>query len=159
MTKRILLIDDQETVREAVIRHFCPPATAEDKLAALMGSAPASPAAPQYAITEARGGEEGVDILRHSSSSQDPFAVAIVDMRMPGINGIETIRRIRQFNTGIPIIVYSGWVDFTMPELEQANGSGAVEIVAKPHLRELRDAVERATRVAAVIPSYQGKDI
>ena len=145
MTKRVLLIDDQQTVREAVIRYFAPKFTAEDQMAELLGTAPAAPVAPDYDIVEADSGEAGVEILRHTNLPEEAFAVAIVDMRMPGINGIETIRRIRQFNTRIPIIVYSGWVDFTMPELQQANGSGEVAVVAKPNLRELREAVKNVT--------------
>lgn len=46
----------------------------------------------RFDITTARGGEEGVETVR---AAPTPFAVVLCDMRMPGIDGIETLRRIR----------------------------------------------------------------
>lgn len=143
MTIRIIIIDDQAQVREAVIRVFNPVKTAEDMMAQLMGNTSAEET-PAFAITEASSGEEGVQILREAQNENTLFDLAIVDMRMPdGMNGVETIRKIREFNKKMPIVVYSGWVDFTMAELMQVNGEAPFEVVPKPHARELLDTVHQ----------------
>lgn len=143
MTIRIIIIDDQAQVREAIIRVFNPVKTAEDMMAQLMGGA-AEDDVPAFAITEASSGEEGVKILRDAQNTNVSFDLAIVDMRMPdGMNGVETIRKIREFDKKMPVVVYSGWVDFTMAELMQVNGDAPFEVVPKPHARELLDTVHQ----------------
>ena len=53
-----------------------------------------------YQVTQARGGAQGVALLK-----QAPPDVVFLDVVMPDIDGIETLRRIRAFNKTIPVIL------------------------------------------------------
>ncbi|MEM9418568.1 MAG: hypothetical protein AAGA25_05855, partial [Planctomycetota bacterium] len=51
--------------------------------------------ASQFELYEADQGEKAIRLVRQSVAEDRPFALAIVDMRMPpGLGGLETIRRI-----------------------------------------------------------------
>jgi DNA-binding response OmpR family regulator len=48
-------------------------------------------------------GQAGLDLI-----AQDPPDVVILDLRMPGMSGIEVLRRIRKLWPGLPVIMLSG---------------------------------------------------
>lgn len=57
-----------------------------------------------YQVTCAENGEKGVEFAQKVE-----FDLIIVDIMMPGIDGIETIRRIRQFNTVVSILILTAY--------------------------------------------------
>ncbi len=48
-------------------------------------------------------GQDGLDLI-----AQDPPDVVILDLRMPGMSGLEVLRRIRKSWPGLPVIMLSG---------------------------------------------------
>jgi CheY-like chemotaxis protein len=71
-----------------------------------------------HSVSTASSGETALTILE---SSPGAFDVALIDLRMPGIGGLETMRRARRINPGLPIVIVSGNVfdapsEATMPE-------------------------------------------
>jgi DNA-binding response OmpR family regulator len=100
-------------------------------------------------IVEARNGVEGVAAVRE----HDP-AVVIVDIRMPGIDGFETTRRIREFS-GAQIIVLSARVA-DADELHSLE-AGADVYMPKPFRpRELRALVDARLGAAPPAPDAPG---
>ncbi len=68
---------------------------------------------------------------------------ALVDLRMPGLSGIELQQELEGRGIRVPLIFMSGHVD--EPEAETATKRGAVEFLTKPfETNELIAAVERA---------------
>lgn len=61
-----------------------------------------------YAVVTASSGEEGVAHLRRSPQEVD---LVIIDARMPGLSGEETLRQIREVSLAVPCIVSSGSMD------------------------------------------------
>ncbi len=59
-----------------------------------------------YSIITASSGEEAVEIIR---SSEERIPLVILDMAMPGMNGLETLRAIRVHEPGIRAIISSGF--------------------------------------------------
>ena len=70
-----------------------------------------------YAVMAASSGESAIQIVKENNPD-----VVFMDLRMPVIDGVEAIKRIRKFNTDIPIIIISAFVDD--PKVQEAIACG-----------------------------------
>jgi len=78
-------------------------------------------------------GKEGVELVRECE-----FDKIFLDLRMPDIDGAETLRLIREINPKVPVVVITGYPD---PEItERAIKYGVAGILEKPF--NLADIVE-----------------
>src|SRR5262245_36435287 len=69
----------------------------------------------------------------------------VLDVRLPGLSGLELQKRMAEVNIEIPIIVITGHGD--MPPTVQAMKSGAIECLTEPcRDEELLEAVQRAIK-------------
>lgn len=70
----------------------------------------------------------------------------VLDIRMPGMNGMELQRRLNERNSILPIIFVTGHGD--VPMAVEAMQQGAVDFVQKPYReQELLEKIERAFRL------------
>jgi two-component system nitrogen regulation response regulator NtrX len=60
-----------------------------------------------YGVTVAPGGEQALDLLQ-----RDPIDCVVLDLEMPGIDGFEVLRRLKQQSIDVPVIVYTGTGSF-----------------------------------------------
>jgi putative two-component system response regulator len=91
-----------------------------------------------YDCLTAQSGHEALEKL-----GERPSALALCDIRMPGMDGIELLRRIKQFDDEIAVIMVSA-VDNREVAVE-AMRAGAYDYVIKPfHLEEVLISVQRA---------------
>jgi CheY-like chemotaxis protein len=74
-------------------------------------------------VEVARNGEEGFELFQASS-----FDVVVTDYRMPRMNGVELIARIRQTNPNARIVLLSGFVE---PLGLTEENTGADSVVSK----------------------------
>jgi CheY-like chemotaxis protein len=82
-------------------------------------------------------GQEALKIARRA-----PIDFSILDLHMPGLNGIETIQLLHQEVKGLPCILISGQA--SKEEQLQAFKAGAFTFLHKPiELAMLRHAVDR----------------
>jgi two-component system, OmpR family, KDP operon response regulator KdpE len=116
---RVLVVDDEPAIRRALR----PPLTE-------LG----------FELTEASRGEMALDILR-----TEPFDAVLLDVNMPGIGGIETLRRIRAASPRLPVIMLT--VRDREEEKVNALELGADDYVTKPFgVRELIARIRAAVR-------------
>jgi two-component system response regulator FixJ len=72
---------------------------------------------------------------------------AIVDVRMPGIDGLALLKKLRERKIQIPVILATGFGD--IPLAVRAMKAGAVDFIEKPcRLTELQEAIARALEIA-----------
>jgi two-component system KDP operon response regulator KdpE len=116
---RILVVDDESAIRRALR----PPLLE-------LG----------FQVAEASRGEEAVQLLRGGS-----FDVVLLDVNMPGIGGLETLRRIRSFAPRLPILMLT--VRDEEEDKVAALDLGADDYVTKPFsTRELVARIRAAVR-------------
>lgn len=93
-----------------------------------------------FTVTEARDGIEGIRCY-----TQGTFDLVITDLVMPGKEGLETIRELRQKDPGVRIIAISGGGRAGHGDyLPLARAFGALEVMDKPFTPErLRAAISK----------------
>lgn len=114
---RILIVDDEENLRHTVARVL---------------------QRAGFEVTTAASGKEGLTLL-----SQQTFDLVYMDIRMPDMNGLETLQAINVNYPKLPVILFTG-----QPDLNSAVSAlrqGAIDYLQKPLKPEL--IVERAKTV------------
>jgi DNA-binding NtrC family response regulator len=91
-------------------------------------------------------GERALEILPSGN-----FDMMISDVRMPGLTGLETLRRVRQQNATLPVLLVTAYADIR--EAVGAMRDGALNYLAKPiDLDELLVTVQQATGISKATP-------
>jgi two-component system, LuxR family, response regulator FixJ len=77
----------------------------------------------------------------------------ITDVRMPGLSGIDLLRRLQEMQIGLPVIVITGHGD--VPLAVEAMKCGAIDFLEKPFdddvlLTSVRSALNRSEESAAI---------
>lgn len=96
-----------------------------------------------WVIERASNLESGVDLLK---ANPKKFGLVILDLRLPGVAGLEGLKRIMEIATHIPVVIYTATAD---PDLEdRAFELGAQSYIYKPCdndelYRKLKRAVVR----------------
>ena len=91
-----------------------------------------------YLVTSAESGEEALEHLR----TRD-FDVVLLDLKMPGMGGMEALRRIRDSGASAEVVVLTGHPD--VESAIQAMKLGSYDYLTKPFkLSELEEVLRRA---------------
>ncbi|MBI5741107.1 MAG: response regulator [Nitrospirae bacterium] len=116
---RILCVDDEENVLRSLKRIFLD---------------------ADYDILTATSGEEGLEILGRA----DPVHIIISDYRMPGMNGVDFLRKVYRSRPDTIRIVLSGYAD-TVAIIEAINLGHIYKFIPKPwNDDELKVAIANA---------------
>jgi len=99
-----------------------------------------------YKIEEASDGEEGLRRFRDKT-----FDVVLCDIKMPKLDGIEFLDKVRELNPDVPVIMISG--HGTIETAVEAVKKGAYDYIAKPPdlnrlLITIRNAMDKNNLVA-----------
>jgi DNA-binding NtrC family response regulator len=97
-----------------------------------------------YAVTACKTGEEGVTALQSTA-----FDLVLTDLRMPGIDGMDVLRHIRETTPEVPAIMITGHA--TLDSAVDAMKAGAYHYIAKPfRLAEVREVVRGALELRRI---------
>ncbi|MBR6274107.1 MAG: response regulator [Lachnospiraceae bacterium] len=85
-------------------------------------------------VEQAQGGAEAIKMIADRHEKGKDYSVVLLDWKMPGMDGLETVRRIRsEIKADIPLLLTSAydWADIE----EQAKEAGVNGFVGKPVFR------------------------
>lgn len=91
-----------------------------------------------YNVITAESGDTGIEKLKENNPD-----IIILDLKMPGKGGIETLEEIRHIDEKVPVIILTGYGD--MEAAKKAIHLGAIEFISKPFdIKEMRQIVKKA---------------
>ncbi|MCP4410517.1 MAG: response regulator, partial [Gammaproteobacteria bacterium] len=121
---RVLVVDDNRAIHEDIRKVLCVETgvSAIDQMEEeLFGTSTSSEPPTDHAVFEidsAFQGQEGRDLVRDAVGVRKPYAVAVVDMRMPpGWDGIETIEHLWQVDPELQVVICSAYSDHSWAEI------------------------------------------
>jgi DNA-binding NtrC family response regulator len=116
---RVLVVEDEPRMRELLQR-------------ALAGWG--------FEVAVARSGEEALRL-----TGADPADIVVLDLNLPGVDGLELLGRLRERTPALQAIILTGFA--SVEAAKQAVHLDVVEFLTKPcHLGELEKALDRAVR-------------
>ena len=93
-------------------------------------------------------GEQALRELREARRKNQHYDVAFIDWKMPDMDGLETVRRIRELAGPETLVIIMSAYDWTQIEAE-ARAAGVDHFISKPMFPEsVRDALSRAVQDA-----------
>ena len=108
---KVLVLDDEESIRQSIAAYF------EDE---------------GITVFQASSGEEAIEIV-----ATTPVEAAVVDIRLPGMDGNSFMVRAGEIRPGIRFVVHTGSADYILPESVMAVGVGPENVFIKP-VQDLR---------------------
>src|SRR5438132_1166640 len=103
-SSRILVVDDDDSVISVMQQYF---------------------ATAGYRVEFAQHGGDALTLVQH-----DPPDLVLLDLMMPGMNGVEVLQRILALRATLPVIIVTARADATLAE--QTRALGAFAYVTKP---------------------------
>ncbi|MCZ6677347.1 MAG: sigma 54-interacting transcriptional regulator [Candidatus Poribacteria bacterium] len=117
---RVLIVDDQEEIHQDFEEMLKPglTETSTDDFAGAFAAEIDESFLPAFELLHATSGDEAYEMVKAAIEAKQPIAVAHIDVRMsPGIDGIETTRRIREIDKNIEIAIMTAYTDKPLAEI------------------------------------------
>jgi len=117
----VLIVDDEPFLRRSIVDFLMD----EDR----------------FDIFQAESGETGLDMLK-----EQKVDVCLVDMRLPGLNGIEFILKAQELDPGLRYIIHTGSPEEQLPKAVIQGIPGFRGVIFKPviDMMEIVHAIDRA---------------
>jgi len=78
-----------------------------------------------YSVATAENGHQAVDMMAEKS-----FDVVFMDIRMPGMDGVECYERVQQIRPGVPVFMMTAYT--SDDRIQKVLQKGAREVLSKP---------------------------
>jgi len=126
---KILVVDDQEGMRQ----------TLGDILSE-----------EGYEVSLVEDGSRAIQKVKEASARKEDFQLVLLDIFMPGINGVETFKEIKKISPRTDVIMMTAYTAEQL--IEEAIREGAFAIVCKPFdLRHILEYIEKALKNVVIL--------
>ncbi|MFA5260280.1 MAG: response regulator [Candidatus Omnitrophota bacterium] len=120
----ILVVDDEESIRTLLVRFL----------------------SKMHYATGAGTGEQAVELAR-----QQKFDVVFLDMKMPGMDGLDTLRALKKIHPSDCVVIITGYAEDE--RLSAALKEGAITCLKKPfHIEEIKNIITQNVDGALDVP-------
>ncbi|AIQ10702.1 response regulator [Paenibacillus durus] len=121
--KKVLIVDDQNGIRILLMEVFN---------------------SEGYTTLQAANGKAALDIVR-----SDCPDLVLLDMKIPGMDGLEILKHIKEINSGVKVIMMTAYGELDM--IKEATKLGALMHFTKPFdIDEMRVAVNLHLRTGSI---------
>ncbi len=118
MKKKVLIIDDEEDIRN-IIGEFCEMIGVDKRICS--------------------NGKEGIEMFK-----KENFDLVISDIKMPDMDGYEFVKKIRELDNSIPVVICSGFIDEKTKD--KFKEIGINYYLEKPFkLKDIKDLIDKLT--------------
>ncbi len=125
---RIMIVDDDDSVRDTI-----------SEILTTKG----------WKVDAYKTGEHAIRRLREKN-----YALVLADIKMPGINGMELLEKVREVTPGIPVVMMTGYPSIDLAV--EAMRRGAFDFIAKPFKAEkLEVTIKKAIDEANIVNTYR----
>jgi DNA-binding NtrC family response regulator len=98
-----------------------------------------------YRVRAAAGGEECLRL-----AAAEPVDLALVDLRMPDLDGLHVLRRLASIQPGVPVVILTAFA--TIETAIEAIRAGACDYLSKPfRMEEIKIVVRRALEAQRLV--------
>jgi len=124
MSEKVLLVDDEEEFTETLAERM---------------------RTRGMEVSTTNSGADALELV-----DEESFDVVVLDLKMPGIDGIEALKRIKRRRPNIQVVLLTGHA--TVEKGVEAIKEGALEFLEKPvDLASLTEAIHRAKATKMVL--------
>ncbi len=166
--RRVLIVDDQQAIHDTFDRVFAckkieDGALADFEARFLAGGRPESvdtdaatnQTPPQYSLDHATSGQQALELAQQAVRGGNAYLVAFVDMRMPGLDGLETTERLWQIDPNLQIVICTAYSDHMWDDVLRKLGyNDRLLLLRKPfesdEARQLALALSEKSRLALI---------
>ena len=121
MPKQVLIVDDEETLTWSLAKSL-----AHDR--------------ETYEVTTVNDGETALSVI-----DQQPFDVVVLDIRLPGINGLDVLMNIKEHKPSTKVIIMTAYGSIDIREKAKARGS--LYYIEKPfEIEQMRNLILKALK-------------
>ena len=126
----------------------------EEELTVLMGL---SLRKGGFDVDTACDGFEALEKIKNAFAEENPFTVLVTDQMMPGMNGLELLRKAREIDNTLEVIMVTA-AGSLKSAITAMREDGAYDYLLKPleSMRQLNMAVERAAAHRQLLKDRQG---
>jgi DNA-binding response OmpR family regulator len=121
MPKQVLIVDDEETLTWSLAKSL-----AHDR--------------ETYEVTTVNDGETALSVI-----DQQPFDVVVLDIRLPGMNGLDVLMKIKEHKPSTKVIIMTAYGSTDVREKAKARGS--LYYIEKPfEIEQMRNLILKALK-------------
>jgi DNA-binding NtrC family response regulator len=121
MNRKVLCVDDEKSILKGMHLHL----------------------SREFDLSTATSADEGLKIF----GEEGPFAVVVGDMRMPGMDGTEMLKQMKDLDPKLKTILLTGHADFEVGGVDLLQSGQLFRIFTKPcSPSKLKSAIETCIR-------------